>query len=931
MDASVSLLGRTTECALLDELSADVRRGTSRSLILRGAPGVGKTALLDYLVDSNPDLLVVQASGVESEMELAHASLHQLCRPLLERVAALPGPQRDALEVVFGLSSGSAPSPFLVALAVLSVLSNASQERPVLCVVDDAQWLDRASAQALAFVSRRLGAEPVGLVCAARDPGEGLRHLPELAVEGLRNGDARALLTSAVRFKLDERAILRLVAETEGNPLALLELPRSLSVTELAGFEPGVTAELPHTASNGYQRQLDALPRETRSLLVIAAADPLGEPELVWKAAEAQGIGPEAAAAAVDSALCEFGARVRFRHPLVRAVAYRAAPAEERRGAHAALAEVIDIRSDPDLRAWHRALAAAGPDEDVADELESSAARARARGGQSAAAAFLQRSMELSVGDGRRAERALAAAEASYLAGSPEDSLRLASVAEGGPSDELRAARIQVLRGRVATMQRRIGDAPPLLLGAARQLQQLEPDAAREAFRDAFVAAVYAGRFSGEDGDNGVQAVAAAVRESVTTSEPTDLRDAMLVAAALIFEGDLEASVATAKRVVADLIARPSQELSLQWLFFAIRVLVYHVWDSDACDALTNRVLDAVREAGALALLPMAAGQRVGWELFAGNLTSAAAMIDEQNSVQEVIGGERSPGARLALAAFRGQKSEVARIEEAMKRGVGARSDGPWAAAIDWSSAVLGNGHGDYDGALRAAQRAVAHPSDVPVTEWALGELVEAAVRRGQPDAAIDAIDRLDKFARALGTDWVRGVATRARALVANDEQADELYRRAIEHLDRTPVRTELARTRLLYGEWLRRRGRRADAREQLRAAHDMLIAIGMTAFAERAGRELQASGEKVRARVAETRDELTPQELQIATLARDGLSNPEIAARLFLSPRTIEWHLGKVFLRLGIRSRRELRGSSLVPPQAERRVLARPRPSDTS
>jgi DNA-binding CsgD family transcriptional regulator/tetratricopeptide (TPR) repeat protein len=901
---SSDLLGRPSECATLDRLIVDIASGESRALVLRGEAGIGKTALLEYLIAAASELTVVRAVGVHSEMELAYAGLHQLCAPLMERRSRLPPPQHEALEVVFGLSEGKAPDRFLVGLAVLSLLSEASAERPLLCVVDDAQWLDQSSARTLAFVARRLLAEPVGLVFAVRDASDELRHLPELEVGGLRNGDARALLSSAVRFKLDEDVRDRIIAETRGNPLALLELPVGLTAGELAGFGKGELSALPSRVEESFRRRLAVLPQETQRLLLIAAAEPLGESLLVWAAAELQGVGNEAAAPAVEAGLCEFGARVQFRHPLVRAAAYRAGSPEERRRAHAAIAEVTDAEADPDRRAWHRALAAAGTDDAIADELERSAARARARGGQAAAAAFLARSVNLTLDPARRAGRALAAAEASYLAGAGEDALRLAAVAELGPPDEFRRVRVDVLRGRVATMQRRARDAPPLLLDAARRLERFDSRLARETYRDAFIAGIYAGRFAG---DTGLPEVAGAIRSARPSTEPRSATDELLDAFALLIDEGWATGAPVALRALAAFRSAPiSREPELHWLFLACRMAQY-VWEDTAWDELGGRILKLVRNAGVLSLLPMAAAVRVGWELFAGDLTAAAALVEEQDTVQEAIGGERSPGSRIALAAYSGREAEVGKLDEATTRDAVARGDGPWVSLVHWSRAVLCNGLGRYDEALVAARLGAAYPPDLSVSSWALGELVEAAARCGRPEAAADALERLAEMARACATDWVLGVEARARALMADPADADELYRDAIERLGRTGLRTELARAHLLYGEWLRREGRRVDARAHLRTAHDMLGAMGMEAFAERSRNELQAAGEKVRKRTVETRDDLTPQERRIAQLASDGLSNPEIAGQLFLSPRTVEWHLSKVFGKLGIRSRRDL------------------------
>jgi hypothetical protein len=580
---------------MLDGLIADIARGESRVLVLRGEPGIGKTALLEYLIAAASELVVVRAAGVESEMELAYAGLHQLCAVLLDRLSRLPPPQREALEIVFGLSAGDAPDRFLVGLAVLSLLSEVSEDRPLLCVVDDAQWLDQSSAMTLAFVARRLLAEPVGLVFAVREASDQLRHLPEFEVEGLRERDARALLSFAVRFKLNERVRERIIAETRGNPLALLELPRGLSAAELVGFGTGAVSAFRNGVEASFRRRISRLPRETQRLLLIAAAEPLGDSILVWRAAELEGVSAEAAPAAVEAGLCEFGARIRFRHPLVRAAAYGAGSANERQRAHAAIAEVTDGEADPDRRAWHRALAAAGPDHAVADELERSAVRARARGGQAAAAAFLTRSVDLTLDSGCRAERAVAAAEASYLAGAGDDALRLAAVAEPGPLNEFHHVRLDVLRGRVATMQRRPRDAPPLLLAAARRLELFDRRAARDTYRDAFIAASLVGRLGGR---TGLPEVAAAIRSAAPSTDPPSATDELLDAAALLIDAGWATGAEALQRALAAFRDVPvSGEFELPWLFLAGYLSLW-VWDEEMLDALSGRALALVRDEG---------------------------------------------------------------------------------------------------------------------------------------------------------------------------------------------------------------------------------------------------------------------------------------------------------------------------------------------
>src|SRR4051812_42709689 len=495
--APTVLRGRAGECAVLDALVGDVRRGESRSLVLTGEAGIGKTALLEHLIGSASDLTVVRAVGVESEMELPFASLHQLCGRVLHRLRRLPAPQRQALEIVFGTTAGAPPDRFLVGLAVLSLLADVADEHPLLCVIDDAHWLDQASALTLAFVARRLLAEPVGMVFAARQPGEALRHLAELEVKGLVDGDARALLGSAVGFVVDERVRDRIVAETRGNPLALLELPRDLTATTLAGGVGMPAADgLPGRIEASFVRRLEPMPADTRRLLLLAAAEPVGDPLLLWRAAERLGIGPVAARAAEEEGLLVIAERVVFRHPLVRSAMYRSAAREERRAVHLALGEATDADADPDRRAWHLAAAAAAPDEQVAAELERSAGRAQARGGLAAAAAFLQRAVALTADPARRTDRALAAADAGLQAGAFDLARGLLATAEVGPLDELQRAPLPLPRPDPSHPPPRRSDAPPPPPRGAHTLDPLDPQLARDTYLDAWSSALFAGRLA---------------------------------------------------------------------------------------------------------------------------------------------------------------------------------------------------------------------------------------------------------------------------------------------------------------------------------------------------------------------------------------------------------------------------------------------------
>ncbi len=908
-----TLLGRAGECAQLDALVADVRRGVSRSLVLHGEAGIGKTALLDHLIGAARGLTVARAVGVESEMELAFASLHQLCAPMLGRLERLPGPQRDALRTVFGMTAGAAPDRFLVGLAVLSLVSEFAEERPLLCVVDDAQWLDRSSALTLAFVARRVLAEPVGLVFAAREPGEELRHLQHLEVRGLVNGDARALLSSAVRFTLDEPVRDRILAETRGNPLALLELPRGLTPTQLAGgFGMPAARDLPQRIEASYLRRLRLLPADARRLLLVAAADPVGDPLLLQRACERLGV-PRAAVDATDGLLAVED-RVIFRHPLARSAVYQSADAPERRAAHAALAEATDGQVDPDRRVWHLAAAAIGPDEAVATELERSAGRAQARGGFAAAAAFLQRAVALTGDPARRAGRALAAAQAALAAGAFDVARRLLATAEAGPLDDLGCARVDLLRAELAFAERRGGDAPLLLLRAARRLEPLDVRLSRDTYLDAWSAALFAGPLAR---GGGLADVSRAVAGAPAPAGPPPPGDLLLDGFAMVFtEGRAAATPVLRRAVAAFAAAEVSDDELLRWGWLATRAANY-VWDQDQALAIGARTVRLARDAGALEALPVADNAYGQAAAFAGDFATATALTAEVDAVKETTGTRIPPHAALALAGIRGAEREALALIDQVVAEATAAGQGTAVQYACWARAVLMNGLGRYEEALAAAVQASEATPELYIAAWALSELIEAATRTEDAARAREAAERLAGHTEACGADWGLGMLARGRALVREGDAAERCYGEAVERLGRTRLRPDLARAHLLYGEWLRREHRRVDARAQLRTAHELFLQIGMTAFAERARGELLATGERVRSRTAETRDDLTPQELQIARLARDGLSNPEIGARLFLSPRTVEWHLRKVFGKLSIRSRQEL-ARVLPGPDAE-------------
>jgi DNA-binding CsgD family transcriptional regulator len=919
------LLDRLQERAALSELLDAARAGGSGVLVLLGEPGIGKTALLEHAIESAAGLRVARVAGAESEMELPFAALQQLYAPMLDGLDGLPDPQRDALGVAFGLKAGPAPDRFLVGLAALSLLSEVAEQQPLLCVVDDAQWLDRASARTLAFVARRLLAEPVALVFATREAGDEFRGLPELQVGGLREDDARELLGSALSAPLDERVRDRLVAETRGNPLALLELPRGITAAELAGgfglpTVPGLQG-LQGRIEDNFRRRLEVLPAATQRLILVAAAEPAGEPTLVWRAAELLGIGAEALAPATDEDLLTINQRVTFRHPLVRSAAYRAASPRERRAAHHALADATDPRANPERRAWHRAQATLGPDEEVASELERSANRAQVRGGLTAAAAFLDRSAALTLDPARRAERSLAAAQAKYQAGAFDETLGLLATVATGPPDQFRRARADLLRAQMALASGRGGDALPLLLKAARQFEPLDSRLARDTYLEALTSTLFGGGLSSGSDALGV---ARAARAGPSAPQPARPPDLLLDGLALLVTDGYPAGVPVIKQAMCAFRGTDlSTEDGLRWLWPATHTAV-QVWDFESWDILSARLVRLARNAGALKVLPIALASRAGVRLFAGEMAELASLVAQAASVTEVIGSSFAPDGSLTLAAFRGREADTSALVEAATIDAQDSGEAGGLSYVQWVTAVLYNSLGHYEQALATAQRAVEGSPTRRFSIWGLVELIEAAARSGSPGQAADALQRLSETTRASGTDWALGTEARSRALVSDGEAAERLYREAIERFDRARLRLDLARARLVYGEWLRRQRRRRDACDQLANAYEFFDSIGAAAFAERARTELRASGGTARERAVETRDPLTAQEGLIAGLASEGATNPEIAAQLFISRATVAYHLRKVFLKLGISSRNQLAGAlparqGLVPPGTSR------------
>jgi DNA-binding CsgD family transcriptional regulator len=938
LSATHRLIGREAELGTLRGL-VDRASELGGALVVRGEPGIGKTSLLAaasrHATDSG--LGVLSTVGMQSEAHSAFSGLHRLLLPFLvgieqgrfdqpdgaEGLEQLPEPQRDALATAFGVGMGPAPDPFLVGLAALNLLAVATEERALLCVVDDAQWLDRGSAQALGFAARRLRNESVVILFAASEPGEDFRGLPELVVEGLSERDALELLDSVVPGALDARVRERIVAETRGNPLALVELPRSLSLPHFVGGF-GLPAATPNAHSlagrieDSFLRRIETMPADTRLLLLAAAAEPVGDSALLWRVTERLGIPNQALSPAASAGLLEVDDRVRFRHPLVRSAVYRTSSLAERQEVHWALAESTRPDLDPDRRAWHRAHAAVGPDEDVAAELEGSASRAQARGGLAAGAAFLERAVGLTVDPALRTQRALAAARAKFEAAAPDAASKLLSTAELGPLDDRQRARVERLRAQIAFSQSGSADVPgfsvgpevpALLLDAAKRLERIDVELARETYLDAMTTAMLTWSQSRHCG---VKVVAEAARAAPAGPEPPRTVDVILDGIAARFTEPYTAAMPALKGALRSLQAASDDhgDDSPGWLWFLCPVtpepLAPELWDDEAWHALATRAVRLARGAGVLAFLPNALTYRACLHVLSGEFGAACALIDEAYAIAEATGRAPLRYPSLLLAAWRGQEAAALNVIEAATQDARARGLGRAISFAQWATALLYNGLGRYEDALAAAQSACVH-EDLGFFGWALTDLVEAAARSGDREGASEAVRQLAERAGASGTDWALGIGARSRALLSEGELAERLYQEAIERLSRTRIRVELARARLHYGEWLRRERRRVDARDQLRRAHEEFASMGAEAFAERARRELVATGATARKRDDEARHELTAWEEQIARLARDGLTNPDIGARLFISPRTVEWHLRNVYTKLGISSRREL------------------------
>jgi DNA-binding CsgD family transcriptional regulator len=904
------LFGRDNERQVLDALLASARAGDAGALCLHGEPGIGKTELLNYAVDSASDFTVLRTAGSEAEMELPYGSLQELLRTASNSLGQLPDPQRRALEIVLGRQAGVAPDRMLVGLALLNVVSALSTERPVACVVEDAQWLDSSSAQVIGFAARHVSKDAVAFLFAARTLTEEIRGLPQLALGGLGDQDARALLATVLPDRLDDRVVDRVIAETHGNPLAILDLPKGLSPAQLAGgFGLPVSVTLADQIEESYRRRFAKLPGDSRRLLLVVAAEPTGSSEIIWRAADELGIAEEAAEAIEDEGFIEFGEHVVFHHPLVRSAVYNTASPKDRREVHRALGLSTDRNADPDRRAWHLAQATIRPNEGVADELEASAERAQSRGGFAAAGAFLERSVGLTSDPERRAVRALRAAQAKRLAGALDSASTLASLAERGPLNTSDQAHLDVLMGHIAFARNRGNEVSPRLLKAASRLEPVDANLAKETYLDALNAALFSGRLAT---DASAQVVATAARTALGAEHSVRPQDLMLDGLTLLITDGYKSGTSVLKQALRAFMADEigaEERLRWSWLAGGIAGLI---WDYDGWEFLTAQQERLAREVGALSLLPMTYSTQVGIRLFAGEMADAAFLVDRVQIATDASDSTRLPNAALTVAAFRGDEPEARLLIDSTTKDSLARGEGLAITVALWAKAVLCNGRGHYEEAFNAASDAVSDRNNLWFWGWVAVELIEAASRTGHAEVARPVLDRLAESTDTSGSDWGLGVQARCRALLSDDKRAEPLYQEALDRLLSTRLRLEVARTRLLYGEWLRRQQRQKDARDQLRRAHENFEEFGMSGFADRAGSELLATGERARKRTVETRVNLTPQETRISELASQGATNQDIAGQLFISTATVEYHLSNVYRKLGIRSRTQLASTFL-------------------
>ncbi|MFJ9942072.1 helix-turn-helix transcriptional regulator [Streptomyces erythrochromogenes] len=911
--------GRRTERAELEQLVADARTGMSGVLVLRGNAGIGKTALLDHAVASASSLRVTRLAGAEAEQELGFAAVHRLLLPFLDRRADLPRPQLLALETALGMTTGPVPDRFLVGLAVLTLLAGAARRQPLLVICDDAQWMDRESLDVLAFVGRRLHADGIAMLFALRDESGSaavLAGLPELSIPGLGDTDARALLAENLDPTTDLLLRDRIIAEAAGNPLAIRELARG------AGTLQPSAAGRPLPVSRGLEarflERFRLLPAPARRAVLIAAADATGNRDLVRRAVHHQ---VPSTPDDIDAAFEEAeradvlapgtdAAGLSFRHPLIRSAVYGGAGRADRRAAHAALAAVTDPLADPGRHAWHLASAAAGPDAAVADRLHACAERAKDNGGYLARAAFLHRAAELTEDAATASVRLLEASAAALMGGAPHRAEELLARLAPAPDMPAVQAHADRLCGLVHLMVGKEG-AVGLLHQAAQALSSHDPRGCRDALLEAVDAAMVVPRIGRGTGMAAIARTALEIhgrstRDRQDSFDPADLfLDGHARLAAV---GHTQAAPVLKAALTAMRAQGAEHGGAVRWSLLGMLAAI-ETWDIDALSECGRRYADAARSHGALRMLQIAAHANATAEVFRGDLATAQLHFAEFKDVADATGADSrlSHPTDAMLHGWRGDEAATLAAVRAQQELYPERPGGVPVQLVRAAHVVLRLGQGRY----AEAQAAAVPVLDDPPAHGGglvLPGLVEAALRNHDTGTAERALDRLTERAKACGTPWALGLLARSRALMAVGAEADALFRDAVAHLDPTPLGTEKAHTRLLHGEWLRRRRRRGDARVQLRVAHQAFARMGAAAFAERARLELRATGEHPRRRDAPAPADLTPQETRIARMAVDGATNQEIATHLFLSASTVEYHLAKVFRKLGVTSRRHLR-----------------------
>ena len=900
------LYGRDAERSAVTTLLDAARDSRSGVLVLRGQPGAGKSALLQDAVEQASDMQVLEARGIESESELAFAGLHQLLRPILGRqVEGLPGPQATALRVAFGLEHGRGEDRFLVSVAVLSLLAEAAERRPVLCVVDDAHWLDEASANALVFVARRLEAEAVVLLFAARDGDRrrfGAVGLPELEIGGLDRVAVAALLAERATVLVDPEVRDRLVEWTGGNPLALIELPAALTSDQLSGAQP-LPPRLPLTdgVEHAFLERVRHLSDDAQTLLLIAAAEDSGRQATVIAAA-ALDAGVAALDAVEEAGLVRVRAgTITFRHPLVRSAVYQGATTSQRRQAHLALAGAADREGDGDRRAWHLAAAAVEPDERVVRELDAVAERASGRGGFEAACAALERAASLTADPRSRARRLVAAAEHAWAAGQLDRTAGLLEAARLLATEPLLRANVGRLRGWFELSVGSVAAAQPILVQAALDAAPVDPGRARRILAGAAEAA-----WLESDRNAGAELRGVAARLGPANSSH-DRYFADLTAG---FLANLEDDPAAAVRLLTGAIELAGRLKDPDLLSLAAHHAFY-VGDDTAAHQLNVRVAAAARAGGKAAELLFTLPRLAQAELLCGRWAAAAASAAEAVRLAAETGQSALSALPLAwltlLAALRGEEdafwSRVAETEQVAAAYALGVFQSPVLDVLQWARAVQKSGT-ERPASAATLLGELSHPV---IARMAALDAVEAAVHAGRRTAAMEQLKVLQAFATHTGTPWARARAAHAHGRLSEGHLAEGRFQEALDHHRQAGRPFERARTELAYGELLRRGRRRVDARAHLEAALETFERLGAAPWAERARAELRASGQAARPRDPSALWQLTPQELQVARFVARGLPTREVADQLFLSPRTVEFHLRNVFAKLGITSRTQL------------------------